>query len=261
MRAFRTYFGSDKRSLFGARRSTQNGRDRFFCEPLEARMLLAGLPTLIDIFAGAGGSSPENFINVNNTLFFTANNGSIGHELWKSDGTTAGTVLVKDIGAGATPSNISNLTNVNGTLFFSAYTEATGYELWKSNGTTAGTVMVKDIRAGGSSHPSYFTNVNGTLFFAASDGFIPDGLGDELWKSDGTAAGTVRVKDIVPGNYGSYPQYLINVVFPCHRQQFEPRIVEERRDGCGHRPGQRYLAGRIEFLSNTVHQCRRIPVL
>ncbi len=45
-------------------------RAQFGLEPLETRMLLAGLPALIDIVAGAGASSPDNFTNVNNTVFF-----------------------------------------------------------------------------------------------------------------------------------------------------------------------------------------------
>ena len=58
--------------------------------------------------------------------------------------------------------------------------------------------MVKDIIPGptASSYPSDLTNVNGALFFAAYTGV--DGW--ELWKSDGTAAGTVLVKDINPGS-------------------------------------------------------------
>ena len=56
--------------------------------------------------------------------------------------------------------------------------------------------MVKDINPGlGDSGPSDLTNVNGTLYFQADDGVH----GFELWKSDGTAAGTVMVKDINPG--------------------------------------------------------------
>ncbi len=56
--------------------------------------------------------------------------------------------------------------------------------------------LVKDINpGGGASEISSTVNVNGTLFFAATNGT----QGKELWKSDGTAAGTVLVKDINPG--------------------------------------------------------------
>ena len=58
--------------------------------------------------------------NVNGTLFFTADNGTNGQELWKSNGTPGGTVLVKDIRAGSASSGAGNLTNVNGTLYFTA---------------------------------------------------------------------------------------------------------------------------------------------
>ncbi len=113
----------------------------------------------------------------------------------RSDGTTAGTVLVKDINPGAGHAFPSNFTEVNGTLYFTADNGTGGVELWKSNGTEAGTVLVKEINPMGSADPGYLTNVNGTLFFAANDGTT----GYELWKSDGTAAGTVLVKDLVAG--------------------------------------------------------------
>ena len=87
-------------------------------ELLEPRTLLSGLPTMIDIAVGAGASSPQEFTNVNNIVFFVASTSTEGEELWKSDGTAAGTVLVKDIRPGASGSNIAGLTNVNGTLFF-----------------------------------------------------------------------------------------------------------------------------------------------
>src|SRR5205807_2203121 len=137
---------------------------------------------------------------VGGTLFFTASGSGTGTELWKSDGTAQGTVLVKDISAGPGDSRPMNLASGMGKLFFSASQPSTGREPWKSDGTEAGTVLVKDIYPGpgsslGNSATGRPTEVNGILFFAA---FRPD-TGWELWKSDGTDAGTVLVKDIVPG--------------------------------------------------------------
>jgi ELWxxDGT repeat protein len=152
-------------------------------------------------------SNPSGLTNVNGTLYFQANDGTHGPELWKSDGTAAGTVLVKDINPGSAASSPSSLTNLNGTLFFSANDGTTGQELWKSDGTAAGTVLVKDIDPGSSnSYPSDLTNASGTLYFAANDGTH----GTELWQSNGTAAGTVLVADINtnPSSAGSNPMYL-----------------------------------------------------
>src|SRR5439155_25490855 len=122
-------------------------------------------------------------------------------EQCRSDGTAAGTVLVKafDPTGGADSLSIA-LMSVNGTLFFRGFDPANGTELWKSDGTAAGTVLVKDINPGsGGSGPDGLTNVNGTLFFRA---FRTDG--PELWKSDGTAAGTVVVREINRGTADPY---------------------------------------------------------
>ena len=147
-------------------------------------------------------------VSIGNTFYFIADDQINGPELWKSDGSAAGTVLVKDIYPGATGSYPASLTNVNGTLYFTATDPLNGLELWKSDGTTAGTVLVKDIYPGTEgSKPVYLTNVNNTLYFAARDGLN----GKELWKSDGTAAGTVMIKDINPGEEGSKPANLTDV--------------------------------------------------
>src|SRR5262249_2004582 len=133
------------------------------------------------------GSSPQNLTGVGNTLFFTALDGTpgtgTGTELWKSDGTSEGTVLVRDIVAGLDSSDPANLTAVNGKLFFTANDGANGVELWVSDGTEAGTTLVRNIdsRPGASSNPANLVNVGGKLFFTASDGVN----GTELWASDG----------------------------------------------------------------------------
>lgn len=128
-------------------------------------------------------------VNSGGINYFTANDGINGAELWKTDGTTAGTVMVKDIKAGSNGSVPTLLTDVNGTLFFKANSDIDGDELWKSDGTNAGTVLVKDTYPGNfNSNIFSLCNVNGILYYTASDIGHPDIL---LWKSDGTTAGTV----------------------------------------------------------------------
>ncbi|MGF1977027.1 MAG: ELWxxDGT repeat protein, partial [Nostoc sp. CmiSLP01] len=83
-----------------------------------------------DINIGGVSSNPQNLTNVNGTLYFVAIDNSGGYELWKSDGTEAGTVSVKDIFSGIASSYPQNLTNVNDILYFSATDSSGGNELW-----------------------------------------------------------------------------------------------------------------------------------
>jgi ELWxxDGT repeat protein len=138
------------------------------------------------------------FISWGGTLFFAGRTPATGIELWKSDGTTAGTMLVRDLAPGTASSSPELFTPFKGRLFFRA-SVLTGFndqELMSTDGTAAGTVLVKDIAPGAfGSTPSQFTVIGDTMFFIAS------GLseGTELWKTDGTTTGTVIVRDIVPG--------------------------------------------------------------
>ncbi len=152
------------------------------------------------------------YIKINSTFYFVATDEIHGTELWKSDGTEAGTVIVKDIAWGTASSMPSNIVNLNGILYFAADDMNNGRELWKSDGTDFGTIMIKDINPGGSftfnnsSNPTYLMVLNNTLFFAATT----SGFGMELWKSDGTTDGTLQVKDIRSGAGSSSPNHLIN---------------------------------------------------
>ncbi len=150
-----------------------------------------------DIAWGPDSLVPFNLKVHNGLLYFTGNDGlGSGEELWISDGTITGTVLLKDINPTLNESsNPSRFAPSGGTLFFQATDGVNGIELWKTDGTITGTLMVKDIYSGSSSSPSQLTDVNGTLFFVATD----DLHGEALWKSDGTPGGTVVVKDILPG--------------------------------------------------------------
>lgn len=149
-----------------------------------------------DLLPGTASGNPRNFTNVNGQLYFVATDISGQERLWRSDGTTAGTVAVSGVGAGS-PKLIYNLTNVNGVLFFAASDETRGFELWKSNGTLAGTVLVRDINSapGVGSQPTSMVSMGGIAYFAATTA----ANGTELWRSDGTTAGTWIVRDSFTG--------------------------------------------------------------
>jgi len=103
-----------------------------------------------DVQPGPGSSLPGFFaddallVDVNGTLYFAADDGVTGSELWRSDGTEAGTLRVKDVRPGADGSSPASLVDVSGTLYFAADDGVNGGELWKSDGTEAGTVRVKE---------------------------------------------------------------------------------------------------------------------
>jgi ELWxxDGT repeat protein len=149
----------------------------------------SGAPVLVrDIYPGPTGSdfgfpyfSSERFVAVGSTVFFHATDGAHGYELWKTDGTPDGTLLVKDIASGPSDSVLANLENlmvaVGDRLVFTACDDH-GCEPWVSDGTEAGTRRLMDIWPGpGDSHPRFIGRAGSLVLLSADDG----STGRELW--------------------------------------------------------------------------------
>jgi ELWxxDGT repeat protein len=130
------------------------------------------------------------FAVLNNVSYFTADDGIHGAELWRSDGTSEGTFIVKDINPGAASSNPNSIIVANGKIYFSAYTDATSWAPWVSDGTESGTKLIKDIGGVPPNYPEQLVNVNSTIFFTVNSDF-----GSALWKTDGTPENTFLVYD------------------------------------------------------------------
>jgi ELWxxDGT repeat protein len=115
------------------------------------------------------------------SVYFRYDDGIHGSEFWKSDGTAAGTAMVKDINPGPGNSDPNEMFAVFGMLYFCANDGEHGWELWKSDGTEDGTVMIMDINPGsGDSYPREFQRIGNKLLFTAVDNIH----GRELWALD-----------------------------------------------------------------------------
>ena len=169
----------------------------------------AGTSLVADLRPGRDASTPQQLLRLGDAVLFTADDGVHGSELWRSDGTAAGTRLVADIWPHAATSSPDRFVVIGERLFFYADDGLRGRELWRSDGTPAGTRLVRDIRPGPAGSdvyagpdfpwpvPGSFGAWRGDLYFAADDGVH----GIELWRSDGTEAGTTMVSDLDLGPY------------------------------------------------------------
>ena len=157
---------------------------------------------LKDINPGAGDaitSSIANFYTLNNTLIFLADDGNTeyGQEWWISDGTAVGTTILKDIMPGTEDAEIKRSIQLGDLVLFFADDGIHGNELWRTDGTSEGTFLLKDINPEGSSlnfeqpFNDVYEIIDGTLYFIADR----SGEEAELWKTDGTEAGTQFIMD------------------------------------------------------------------
>lgn len=178
-------------------------------------------------------TAPKELTIYNNKLYFSANSNAYGWEVWVTDGTEQGTTLLKDINTGSESSSPEGFTVFNNELYFLAGNAEFGKELWKTDGTEQGTVLVKDIKTGSENGASGSLIASGNyLYFTANadDYFNPASVqGNELWKTDGTEAGTTLVKDISVGS-GSSMNSLLGIdlngilIFTAFSQEFGREI-------------------------------------
>ena len=136
---------------------------------------------------------------LNQVMYFAADDGVHGNELWRSDGSDTGTFMVKDIEPGTASSNPIEITEANGKIYFSSTTSPDGQEPWVSDGTESGTQVLGYI-VNYNISPAEFTAMGNKVYFASS---VNDYM-DALWETDGTPVGTKMVKSlgIDPGGYG-----------------------------------------------------------
>lgn len=197
----------------------------------------SGVELVSDMTPGPEGvtlEGPRWLTPLGSQLFFVADDGTSGLELFVTDGTAEGTRLVRDIRPGAAEGSCeppieyggfpppapggqdgepcpvrgaasiapANLLPAGGKLFFSADDGWHGRELWVSDGSRDGTRMLVDAFPGRlSSQPRLLREIDGLLLFQMR---TPE-HGEELWVSDGTRAGTVRLADDMPGSGGAEP--------------------------------------------------------
>ncbi len=187
-------------------------------------------------FYGAG--ELNNFTEFNNKLYFAAQNAPDNTELWMSDGTTGGTSLVKEINATGS-AGIGNIAVAGGKLFFMATDNGSDYDLWTSDGSENGTEKIAELNQSwnGALSPQNISVMGSRLLFCTQDqliisdgtaagtdsiqaissysqGFgycelnnkvyflLPNGNGNqELWRTDGTVAGTEQILNLATTPY------------------------------------------------------------
>ena len=154
---------------------------------------------------GAGNAYVQRLFPFTGGLYFVAEDGVHGWELWKSDGTESGTFLLKDINNGIGDSNPRVVGEINGVVYFGAYNGSVN-ALWKTDGTLAGTTVVTETGDYGfyGLHPPVI--IDDELFFVLHRNIPNIPNLEEVWVTDGTSNGTNKV------NFGNESFHYTNII-------------------------------------------------
>ncbi len=173
---------------------------------MEGTMMVKSLPS-----APVTGAAIVKEI-IDDHLYMVLNDGVHGYELWRSDGTEAGTQLIRDIVVGpegtftSQEANAIHLTPYNGEVYFAVRDLIEG-DLWKTDGTEDGTIPVADIyNQLSNANPSHFSLLNDRLYFLAQSNLDTK----DLWVTTGSTDpdSTYLVYDLPDdpaGNIGTTP--------------------------------------------------------
>ena len=189
-------------NMFFTAKSTANGDELYVTDGTPE-----GTKMVMDINPGSGDASPRYLVSLNDKLYFQADNGTNGVELWESDGTEAGTKMVADIYAGGESSAPDMLTVLDGKILFRATTVASAADgkkwLHIYDPETQTESLVSDIQArseGDAIIPRIqVDNKHKVAYFIGE----PVGENQEVFKTDGTPAGTGKIMDVTPEALGS----------------------------------------------------------
>lgn len=170
-------------------------------EFLENRRLLTATPELLATNSVGQGSELFVYQAIHNRLLFVADDDAHGQELWTTDGTEAGTVLLQDIAPGPNSSRATTSRELNGKLLVWADDGTHGLELWSTDGTASGTVMLK--------------------------GFTPN----ERWHTGRHGSGhrPARVGQFAPARFDQRQRHAVLWVLLCLERGWSYRVMEERR--------------------------------
>jgi ELWxxDGT repeat protein len=177
-------------------------------------------------------------------LFFAASDPAHGSELWRSDGTPAGTYRVTDICPGPCSSEPGEITVLGGELYFSATDGVSGRELWAASGTPGQARRVRDLCPGPcASRPETLSLLKGRLLFEAS-------VGEDrgLWSTDGSRGGTVLLRNFCKASGDeAFGECIFNGIHPLGTralfQMNDSRLGVWRTDGTPQ--GTRALADEV----------------